>query len=773
MKFSIGSLREAIKRSKPGQDGPRHGHDNGQSESSAMKPEQQSQSTARGIVSKSTQPDTKPMRLSMGGLRQAITKAQRGQAKSGHGHDEQADSEAIKPGQRSHETARETVPRPKAPDMPTMSVQEAQAPAATNPDFRIWSKLSKNPPRLLGSPVEITDFAQLTQLTSGSHSKVQPELVQTSYVYQPLPQGQIRLLEVQGLGAVPIVKVAAHSLDSCPPFIALSYAWDRGGTKRFFYCDGSSFLVQDTVHAAINSIGLNFASSRLLLWIDGICINQDDAAEKAEQVAMMGKIYSQAEKVVIWLGPAMNGSDLAIAHLPGLLKWAASLRSSFRVPGQPLQLPEDVPVEAVAAFGHLYTRAWFNRAWTVQEVFLAKTKTFLCGGRLVEWQDFATITYDLAFSFLALDLVLPGLAKGIIDRPVRNMLLMVRTKESLDLPVSGFSLLVLVDFCRSRDITEPVDRVWAFLGLAQPWLQKYMRPLVSYAEVERRDYCHTYTNFGKAMFTSSSNPSLLSFASSVDRPSSLPSWCPNFHSQRDCGRLEANGWGFTAGMPVSQPEKHRQTIRFRQGSDILSLSGFRFDKVDQVVSPGRADVAQDGQSANQNPSARRARAAWERRCLELAKKLFPGKDRSADDDGETLPLGHVRVLTADQLFAYHEDIEQMMSAYEAYCGYLECDRISEILLPEDRARLCMFLHTASMLFGRVYFSTSDGRLGLGPPGLRAGDNLVIIYGAMTPFALRFDAAVDGTAQLVGDVFIDGIMYGQAESTGRDETFHLR
>ncbi len=38
------------------------------------------------------------------------------------------------------------------------------------------------------------------------------------------------------------------------------------------------------------------------LWIDAICINQKDIAEKSFQIELMRDIYSSAEEVSMWLG---------------------------------------------------------------------------------------------------------------------------------------------------------------------------------------------------------------------------------------------------------------------------------------------------------------------------------------------------------------------------------------------------------------------------------------------------------------------------------------
>lgn len=50
----------------------------------------------------------------------------------------------------------------------------------------------------------------------------------------------------------------------------------------------------------------------IILWVDVLCINQEDLAEKNHQVEMMREIFSSAELVIAWLGSAGEDSDLAM-----------------------------------------------------------------------------------------------------------------------------------------------------------------------------------------------------------------------------------------------------------------------------------------------------------------------------------------------------------------------------------------------------------------------------------------------------------------------------
>jgi hypothetical protein len=71
--------------------------------------------------------------------------------------------------------------------------------------------------------------------------------------------------------------------------------------------DGIPFAVTPNLHVALKHF--RHAARRRVLWVDAMCINQNDPDEKSEQVPMMGEIYRRATKVYAWLGEADRQID--------------------------------------------------------------------------------------------------------------------------------------------------------------------------------------------------------------------------------------------------------------------------------------------------------------------------------------------------------------------------------------------------------------------------------------------------------------------------------
>lgn len=126
----------------------------------------------------------------------------------------------------------------------------------------------------------------------------------TPFTYQALHDSNririIDLLPAPDRGKPIIIKLSEYSINSRFKYEALSYTWDDQIPNRDIICNEKSLCVTENVFQALLRLRSNKARKRTL-WIDAICINQEDKLEKTSQVLMMGDIYAHAQSVNIWL----------------------------------------------------------------------------------------------------------------------------------------------------------------------------------------------------------------------------------------------------------------------------------------------------------------------------------------------------------------------------------------------------------------------------------------------------------------------------------------
>ncbi|KAF3207847.1 hypothetical protein TWF679_008179 [Orbilia oligospora] len=117
-----------------------------------------------------------------------------------------------------------------------------------------------------------------------------------------------------------------------------------------------------------------------LVWVDYLCINQDDTVEKTSQLREMVKIYGRAKKVCVWLGEPDNQgrSDRAMDFISEV--------RDFAMLDQYVQDQEKA--EEWYGISELMRDRWFSRCWVVQEIALAKDATVHCGSKTVPWPHF-------------------------------------------------------------------------------------------------------------------------------------------------------------------------------------------------------------------------------------------------------------------------------------------------------------------------------------------------------------------------------------------------
>ncbi len=81
---------------------------------------------------------------------------------------------------------------------------------------------------------------------------------------------------------------------------ALSYVWGNAVFPETL-CLGEKGTHAITTNLSRCLVALRKPDSVRVLWVDAVCINQQDVKEKSQQVALMGKIYRGAKTVLIWL----------------------------------------------------------------------------------------------------------------------------------------------------------------------------------------------------------------------------------------------------------------------------------------------------------------------------------------------------------------------------------------------------------------------------------------------------------------------------------------
>ena len=122
--------------------------------------------------------------------------------------------------------------------------------------------------------------------------------------YKPLQMDQTRLMRIDYEDGPYISCVLeVFVLTERPPYEALSYCWTKAEATCEIRLNGHPVWVRPNLYDYLKVM----YEERQTCWIfvDALCINQEDGVEKGHQVKLMGQIYEHAEGVVAWLGAKM------------------------------------------------------------------------------------------------------------------------------------------------------------------------------------------------------------------------------------------------------------------------------------------------------------------------------------------------------------------------------------------------------------------------------------------------------------------------------------
>ena len=120
------------------------------------------------------------------------------------------------------------------------------------------------------------------------------------YKTSKLRKGQIRLFTILPGDEPTKLKCVSHTALDNSKYEALSYRWVSDWAEYAIFLSGQTFWVNFDLDFALQH--LRHTINQRILWVDAICINQGDDLEKGVQIEQMGRVYSQALRVVVWPG---------------------------------------------------------------------------------------------------------------------------------------------------------------------------------------------------------------------------------------------------------------------------------------------------------------------------------------------------------------------------------------------------------------------------------------------------------------------------------------
>ena len=166
---------------------------------------------------------------------------------------------------------------------------------------------------------------------------------------------------------------------SLAQYYALSYTWGPSSPQCWVELNGKPFLVRQNLWFLLQSLPEIRGAKRQgfcnNLWIDAICIDQENIAERNYQVQQMRSIYQNAKAVLVWLGPADANSKRAFKLILSARWKKALLRSDAALWSR----------EDDRALRRIFDCEYWERMWIVQEVALARDIRLICGYQSVAW----------------------------------------------------------------------------------------------------------------------------------------------------------------------------------------------------------------------------------------------------------------------------------------------------------------------------------------------------------------------------------------------------
>ena len=280
----------------------------------------------------------------------------------------------------------------------------------------------------------------------------------------------IRLIDVQDHRIISAT-LAEH-------YVALSYVWGsttmpsliRDTISQFSFIDGlKDFIFPRTIKDAIHlvkCIGMRY------LWVDSLCIVQDDDSDRQQQLTIMDSIYSGAKLLVV----AAAGSD-ANAGLPGIGSTPRRISQKIEEINGIQFITAEPSVQQA-----LKLSVWNSRGWTFQEAVLSR-RALVFTESLVYWCCQVDTFREGTSSWSPIGRVFPDMINSLWPQQLRDW--KGRDPEDRACRTSMYCILA-EDFSR-RALKEQRDVIWAFIGILKMQTSQFKKGFIWGLPYEKLD----------------------------------------------------------------------------------------------------------------------------------------------------------------------------------------------------------------------------------------------------------------------------------------------
>lgn len=547
------------------------------------------------------------------------------------------------------------------------------------------------------------------------------------------------------------------SLDETPSYNTLSYTWGPPtAPQALILLDGKQFFIRENLLMALKRF--QSLGAEMMIWIDAICINQEDIQERNFQVPKMTQIYKQADQVLVWLGPSYEDSTLAF--------------DLFRDLGK-LDIDQDMVVQQLRgrttqlqALSKLFEREYWMRMWVLQELTVAKSIMIYCGDDSIAGEAMIRaqeLLVRIRNSGLTYNNLLQAMENDVFAMDIvgdEGLLKIHQWSDSASTKNLSFFECLLLH--ADRKATDPRDLIYGLANIANEKSKYHIS--VDYALSLRE----LYTSFAKTEIQNSKTLFILTRAGSVQNRNAVPSWVPDWSS------IKANH--------VFLNDARQPQYYFRAGAN--GRPDAIFDTTSDQLTVKVAVLGHIGVLGIQTGMA--SDRDLKQSLLAFASWWLMVKDRDISQHenfartillrkpemiknansllnilgmfGEWLAESNPDIPADQTLMGYWEQfISASMNRRVGFMGRSYDRKVKDLEREKQVVRSWRRIF-AGYCWDRRFFLGSDGRMGVVPSDAKVEDLLCVPFGCPSPLILRKDG---GCYAIVGEAYVDGLMYGEA------------